>query len=167
MLLVNQVLGDTNHVVHVFRAAWIIIRSEDVQRIHVFVIGLDVLVHQRFPVATGFVRTLYDFVIDVGEILDIMNIVPAGFKPTMNQIKGEIASCMTKMASVVNGHAAHVHRHLARFKGGEVHLLSASCVVQANGHGPQFALRRVALEGSYRTRPSGGLWRRRPNSESS
>ena len=47
----------------------------------------------------------YDFVVNVGEILDIMNIVPR-FQPPMNQVKARLF--VAKMTAVVHG-ATNVH----------------------------------------------------------
>ena len=135
VLLVDEVLRDANHIVHVFRTTRVIIGSEDVQRIHVFVVGLDVLFNQRFPISVEFVGSCYDFVVNVGEILDIVNIVPTRFQPPMNQVKGEVTARMAKMTAVVHGYPTNVHRDLSGFKSGEIHLFSSTSVVQADGHG--------------------------------
>ncbi len=133
----DEVLGDANHVVHVLCATRVGIGSQDVQGIHVFVVGLDVSLDQSLPIAALFVGPVNDFVIDVGEILDVHDVVPAGFQPPVNEVKGEVAPSMPKMAAVVDRDATHVHRHLSGLESGERHLFSSPSVMDANGHGPR------------------------------
>ena len=110
---VDKVLRDTNHVVNVFRASRIDISPQDVQGVHVLVIGLNVLLNQGLPVSIEFVGSVNDFVVNIGEILHIMNIVTACLKPTMNQIERQVAPSMTKMTAVVYGDTTYVHGHLS------------------------------------------------------
>ena len=158
MALVDEVLRDANHVIDVFRASRVNIGPKDVQSVHVLIVSIDVLLHESLPVPIKLVGTMDDFVINVGEVLDIVDIVAAGFKPPMNQVKSEVATGVSEVTAIVHGHAAHVHGHLPRFKRGEVHLLSPTRVVQTNGHGLQSGLVCDALEGSYETRRSGRTW---------
>ena len=152
MALVDEVLRDANHVINVFRASGVNVGPKDVQSVHVLVVSIDVFFHEGLPIPIDFVRTMNNLVVNIGEVLDVVNIVAAGFKPPMNQVKSEVATCMSEVTAVVDGHAAHVHGHLPRFERGEVHLLSPTRVVQTNGHGLQTGLVCDALEGSYETR---------------
>ena len=77
MTFVDEVLRDANHVVNVFRTARVDIRSQDVEGVHVLVVGLDVGIDQSLPITIKFVCTMDDFVIDIGEILHVMNVVSA------------------------------------------------------------------------------------------
>ena len=135
MVLVDEVLCDSNHIVHVLRTTRVIVCPQDVERIHVFVVRLDVLVDQCFPIAFQFIGSMNDLVVDIGEILYIMHVVSARLEPSVNQIKREIASCMAEVATVVHRHATDIHRDLTGNKGGEIHLGSASGVVHTDGHG--------------------------------
>ena len=140
MAFVDQVLRNANHVLDVFRTARIVVGTEDVQSVHVLVVGFDVLLHEGFPIAVKFVRPLDDLIVDVREILNVVHVVAAGLKPPVNEVKRQVAACMTEMTAVVNGHTAHVHRDFSGLERGEVHLFSTSGVVQANRHVAQSGL---------------------------
>jgi hypothetical protein len=81
-----------------------------------------------------------DFVINVCKILNVMHVVPAGFKPSVNQIKGQITSSMTEMTPVVNSNATNIHRYFPWFESGEIHFLSATGVVETNRHWLRFTV---------------------------
>ena len=131
----NQIRCNANHVVDVLGAPRVLVSPENVQRIHVFVVRLNVLVDQRFPIPVKFIGAMNDFVIDIGEILYVLHVVAAGFQPTMYQIEGQITARMAQVTSVVDGYTADVHGDLSRFQRGEVHLLATTGIMHANGHG--------------------------------
>ena len=72
---VNQIFRDPNHFVHIVSAPWVVICTKNVQGIHVFVIRLDVGIDKGFPIPVQFICSDDDFVIDVGEVLNVMDII--------------------------------------------------------------------------------------------
>ena len=147
MFFVDEIFYDSNHVIDVFSAARVIVSPKDVECVHVFVVGLDVGVHQCFPIPIQFIGPHNDFVINVGEVLDIMNVKTRGFEPTVNQIKRKVTSSMPKVTSVIDRYATNIHRHLSGFHGRKIDLSSTAGVMQADGHGIHVGVRPSSLEG--------------------
>ena len=49
----------------------------------------------------------------------------------MNQIEGKVTSGVAKVAAVIDGDTAHIHRYLAGYHSREIYFLSSTGVVQA------------------------------------
>ena len=158
----DQILNDADHAVDVFRAAGVMVGTQDVQRVHVLVVAFDHLVDQTEPVAVAcFVGPSDDFVVNVGEILDVIDVVPAGFQPPVNQVEREVTPGVPEVAAVVDRYTTDVHAHPSRAHGGERHLLSTTGVVDTQRHGARRLLRAGPLQRSCRAGQAQGHGRTR------
>ena len=95
MTFFYQIFNNSNHIIYIISASRIIISSEDVEQVHILVICFDVIVNKPHPIDIHLVTPIDDFIINVREILDIVNIITACFKPSVYQIKCKIASSMS------------------------------------------------------------------------
>jgi hypothetical protein len=57
------------------------------------------------------VGTFYDLVIDIGEVLDIFDLVAFESQITPNDIEDYVGHGVADMAFIIGGDAANIHRH--------------------------------------------------------
>ncbi len=96
----------------------------------------DVLVHrahepldQRGGRLTVLGSALDDLVFDIGDISHVGDAIAARAQPAPYHVEGDHHAAVAKVAVVVDGHAAHVHAHLARTQRNEVLLVPRQRVV--------------------------------------
>ena len=63
-----------------------------------------------FPVVQ---RTAYDFVVNVGDIAYIGDLVAAGLEPALHHVERQHGTRMTQVTIVIHRHTADVHAHVA------------------------------------------------------
>ncbi len=81
-----------------------------------------------------FVSTLNDFVVDVGDITDVIHIVTAMAQITRNNIERDHDTGMPQVTEIVDRHATHVHANLTGYEGFEFFFLSGQGVKNLQCH---------------------------------
>ncbi len=106
------------HALHVLRRARLDIGFFDAERRGVLVHRLDEARGQRLDGLVVVLRAPDDLVVDIGDIAHVGDFETRGAQPAPHHVEHHHHPRMAQMAVVVDGHAAHVHAHLA---GGERH----------------------------------------------
>ena len=71
------------------------------------------------------IRSLDDFIVDVGKVADELNLVAEEFQITINNIESQQSPRMTDMRRVINSNATDIHAHLSRRQRNEALFFSA------------------------------------------
>ena len=134
--LVGQRLGlqppdELEHLRHVFGGLGLDGRRLDAQ-------GRDVLVHgpghfggELTDGDAPLDRPLDDLVVDVGDVAHIGHAQATGLEPSLNHVKSHHHAGMADVAQVINGHAAHIHAHMAGLQRGKIFHGTRQRVVDA------------------------------------
>ena len=110
-------LKDTNHVKHLrykLCGTRFGSRSGDAQCIKVFVHGINHAICQGSNGFSIFNRPLDDFVVNVGDVSNVSDLVTTDFEPPLNHIKSHVRSGMPNMTIIKYRHAADVHPNVTR-----------------------------------------------------
>ncbi len=126
---------EREHLRHVFGRARLDIRRLNAELGDVSVHRCDHLVGQRADRDTAIQCTADDLVVDVGDVAHILDFVAAGAQPALHHVKRHHHAGMADVAQVVDGHAADVHAHMARFDRGKLFQGTRERVVDAQTHG--------------------------------
>src|SRR5690606_22859535 len=81
-----------------------------------------------------FVSALNNFVVDVGDITDVIHLVTAMTQVTGDHIKGDHHPGMAQVAEVVHRHAAYVHADFAGHQRLESFFLPGQAVKNLQAH---------------------------------
>jgi hypothetical protein len=126
MPFVNERLGNDIHLLDKISTTGIGIGTQDVQRIHVFIIGFDKGGDDFLPILAGISGSYNDFIIDISEILHVVDIVSTVLQPTVDKVEGDVTSGMAKVATVVYRNPTDVHLDLPRLEGRKLDLFSTA-----------------------------------------
>ena len=88
-------------------------------------------------------RALDDLVVDVGDVAHVGDREAARTQPAAHDVEHDHDARVPDVAVVVDGHAAHVHAHLARLDGYEILLLARERVVDLQHAGEARRVRRA------------------------
>ena len=120
------------HVAHDRRdrldRADVVVRRQDPQRRHVVAVQGRLAVGDGPPVLTGGHRPLEQGVVDVGDVLDVVDLVAAVAPDPVHQVEGHVGRGVAHVGGVVRGDAAHVHPGDGTRRGGP--QLTRGAVVQ-------------------------------------
>ena len=111
--------------------------------LHIVVIRLDVGRRDLVTTDPLLIRSLDDFVINIGEVLGKFHGKAGVFQIPPQHIKDQRAPGMSDMTIVVDGHSAHVHADLAWDHRLERFLTSGQCIIDAQ-HVASLLHRRAA-----------------------
>ena len=103
--------------------------------------GIDHAIGEGPNGFTVFNSTLDDFVVDVGDVANVCDLVAAGFEPALNNIKGHIGASVSDMTQVIHRHAANIHADMASLCGREIGNSAGQRVVNAQAHETVFLVR--------------------------
>ncbi len=98
---------------HGLDGADVVVRSQDVQGFHVRLEEFDLAGGQVTPVHAGGRCAFQQRIIDVGDVLDVGDLLAAVPPGPVQQVKGDVAGGMAHVGGVVRGDSADVHRLLA------------------------------------------------------
>jgi hypothetical protein len=82
-----------------------------------------------------FICPVYDLVIHIREVADIINIITPGPEIPVYDIKDHHTTGMTNVAGVIDSGSADIHADFARDKGHKLLFAAPKAVVYFNGHG--------------------------------
>ncbi|VDZ74576.1 Uncharacterised protein [Atlantibacter hermannii] len=86
-----------------------VIRAQNVQCIKIFMHFGHHAIHQRHKIFAVFIRTFDDFVINVGDVAHVLELVAQEAQVTRHYVKCHKRSPVTDMTEVVNRDTTHVH----------------------------------------------------------
>ncbi|MNV52694.1 hypothetical protein D3C71_1448010 [compost metagenome] len=133
--LAFQLADEREHLRHVFGGAGLDRWRLDAQQADVLVHGHNHLVGELADGDAALQRALDDLVVDVGDVAHVGHAQAAGLEPALHHVERHHHAGVADMAQVVNGHAAHIHAHMARFERGKVFQCTRQRVVDAQTHG--------------------------------
>ncbi|MNT79736.1 hypothetical protein D3C72_2191110 [compost metagenome] len=95
------------------RGARLAVRGLYAQGALVGVHGVDVELGDLADAAAGLDGAADDLVVDIGDVAHVIDGQPACAQPALHDIERHQHPGVPEMAEVIDGHAAHVHAHLA------------------------------------------------------
>ena len=98
------------------RGSGILIRFQHIQPCHVFKVGLDEALGNVFHPLPVFSSTVKNFVVNIGEVLSIVDVVTPPQQIPPHCIPDNGRSRMSKMAVVINRNAAAIDLDAARLQ---------------------------------------------------
>jgi hypothetical protein len=122
------------HLRHVLGGARLVGRTFDAERADVRVHGRSHLVGELANRDTTLDGAADDLVVDVRDVAHIGDLPATGAQPALHDIEGHHHAGVADVAEVVDGHAAHVHAHMAGVDGLEVFERAREAVVDTQGH---------------------------------
>ena len=120
--LVDQLRNEIYHALEILRSLRLEVRSESVERTHVFPELKDVFSGQLLGRDTIFARALDDFVIDVGDVAGERDFVSDVLEITDDEVGDDCRACMTDVSEVIDSRSARVHADLLPLAGDELFL---------------------------------------------
>ena len=133
--LAFELTNQAGHLRHKVGGTRFVLGPLDAQRIGVLVQGVNHALGQGPQGLAVVHRALDDFVVDVGDVAHIFDLVAAGFEPALHHIKGHHGAGVAQVAQVVDRHAAHIHAHHTRRDRRKGFHRPGERVVNAKGHG--------------------------------
>ena len=130
-----QRVDHRQHLRHVFSRARLQRGRLNVERADVLVHGCNHLVRQGADGDAAFNGAFDDFVVNIGDVAHIDDLVAADLEPALHHIKRHHHAGMTDMAQVIDSHAAHIHANLAGNEGRKIFYGTRQRVVNAKAHG--------------------------------
>ena len=109
------------------------IRRQDTQQFHVFVVGSQISSGQFTDRHTFALRGRIYFVIHVGDIANVNELVGASQQPC-EHIKHDWRPRVPDVREVIDGWATNIHRHPIRFGGFETLSLPRERIVKGQSH---------------------------------
>ena len=134
-VLVDQLLDEADHPVHVFGATRVVGDRADAQLAQELEVLFRVALGDRLPVLALGDRTVDDLVVDVRDVVHELDPVAPGDQPARDRVEDHRAHQVADVAVVVDGRAAGVELDLLRIEGLEGLLLPFETVVDADHHG--------------------------------
>ena len=111
----NERLNHLDDIVHRFGDFRIKICAADVERVHAFEISRDIFFGNVFPCDAQFICSVDNFVVNVGEILNVANFIAALCKKTANDIPRDKRAGVAYVRRIVRRHSAAINADLAFF----------------------------------------------------
>ena len=87
----------------------VVVRRQHPQRRHVLAEQLDLALGQLDPVLAGLRGPLEQRVVDVGDVLHVVHLVPGVAPDAVDEVEGEVGGRVAEVRRVVRRDAAHVH----------------------------------------------------------
>ena len=105
----DQLFSEFNNFCDMVRRARLHIRAQNVQRIKIFVHFGDHAIHQRHKAFAIFIGAFDDFVVDIGNVAHILQLIAEETQIARNHVKSNKGTPVTDMTEIVNGDSTHVH----------------------------------------------------------
>ena len=100
----------------------------------------NVFFRHLLPVDVFLVGALDDFIVNVGEVADVVHFVADVLEVAVHGVEYDTGAGVADVAVIVNGDAAYVHADFARCERGEFFFLTGQGVIQAQAHGHKIPL---------------------------
>ena len=129
-----QTLHHLNDFRHRLANLGVDIGGHDIQFVEMAQIFVGIVIGQRDGVFAPFIGAANDLVIDIGKVGDIAHLITAIDEIAAHHVKNNRRHGMTDVRVGVDGRAANIHAHLARFHGLKLLRLAGERVVDAKRH---------------------------------
>ena len=111
----NQFFNHGNHAVDFFCRKRMFGGRQDIHRLHIFFAFFNISLRNHRSVHIFLVGSLDDFIIDIREIGNVVDLIPAVHKIAAYRVKKNHRSGVPDMNQVVYGRSADIHAHLVFF----------------------------------------------------
>ena len=128
--VLDQALNNINNSVHGLGRTRVHGRLLDAQTLCINEIFLNITLSDGVEVHAFLVRLVDYLVVNVGEVLNELNLVAAVLEVTAQQIENDERTCVADMEVVVHSRTAGIHLYLARRDRNEFLLLTGQRVVE-------------------------------------
>ena len=105
----DQLLGDLNDLRNMVRCARLAVGTQNIQRVKIFVHFGNHAIDQRDKAFAVFISALNDFVVDIGDIAHVLQLIAEKTQIARHDVKGDEGTSMADMTEIVNGNTTHVH----------------------------------------------------------
>ena len=109
MTTFDQLFGDVDNFVDMVGGTRLAVRTLNIQGVEIFVHFRDHTIHQRNKAFAIFVRTLDDFVVDVGDVTHVFQVVAQKTQVARDNVESNKGTAMADMTEIVNRNTTHVH----------------------------------------------------------
>ena len=114
--LIYQALHYLNNFGYLFGSPGINISPTDIQSIHVGKIAAGKFFRQLSGRYTKFISTVYNLIVNIGDILHILHLVVTELEIAPDDIKDDIAHGMTEVCLVIGSNTADIHFYLVALR---------------------------------------------------
>ncbi len=104
-------------------------RLADVKLVGRVEVRVDISLGDFFEVEPLVVRLVDDLIVDIGEVLDVRDLIPFELEVAADHVTRDEGQHVTHVRLVLNGHSAEIHPDLAVCDRLEFDFLCALCVV--------------------------------------
>ena len=105
----DQLLGDLNDFMNMVGRTRLAIRAQNIQGIKILVHFGDHAIHQRDKAFAIFISTFNDFVVDVGDVAHILQVIAQEAQVAGHHVERDKGTAMADMTEIVNRNTTHVH----------------------------------------------------------
>ena len=126
---IHQLLHHGHDICHCLADPGINICMAHIQCVHGLEVGLDIPVGNILPGHAFLVSSVDDFVIHIGEILDIFHLQAMTSEEASNHIPGHKRTGVADMRVIIWGHATAINADFPFLQGLEFFFLSAECII--------------------------------------
>ncbi len=109
-------------------------RFQQAEGRHIFVKGADKLFGEEGAVDAAFVGAIDDFVVDVGVVADIGDVISGKLQIAVDDVKDDVGAGMTDMAVVINSNAADVHADVSRPQRHKLFFAATQGIIKTQRH---------------------------------
>ena len=93
----------------------------NIKFIHLHKIIINKLFCQIYRRNLFFQWSVYNFIVNIGKILNMIDSIPASYEMSFNNIKSYISSCMSQMTNVVRCNSANIYWYIIFFYELQIH----------------------------------------------
>ncbi|GAS70066.1 hypothetical protein NGUA39_04215 [Salmonella enterica] len=110
------------------RSARFQVRAQNIQRIEIAMHFRNHTINQRDKALAVFIRALDDFVVDIGNVAHIFQLIAEEAQITRNDIERNESTSVANMTEIVNGNTTHVHADFPGMNRFEFLFLARQCI---------------------------------------
>ena len=106
---IKQLVHHLHDLVDSLHGADIVLRRENGEQFHIGAEKVNLRGAKLTPIHAVSFGTLEERIIDVGDVLDVVNLLPGIQERTVDEVKGQVRSGMAQVGGVIGRDATHVH----------------------------------------------------------
>ncbi len=105
----DQLLGNLDDLRNMMRRARLAVGTQNIQGVKILVHFGDHPIDQRDKAFAVFISALNDFVVDIGDIAHVLQLIAEKTQITRHNVKRDEGTPMADVTEIVNGNTTHVH----------------------------------------------------------
>ncbi|VGO98743.1 hypothetical protein SB00610_00516 [Klebsiella quasipneumoniae subsp. similipneumoniae] len=105
----DQLLGNLDDLRNMMRRARLAVGTQNIQSVKILVHFGDHPIDQRDKAFAVFISALNDFVVDIGDIAHVLQLIAEKTQITRHNVKRDEGTPMADVTEIVNGNTTHVH----------------------------------------------------------